>query len=180
MIRSRVRRFMNVITSYSIHYTKLYEGNPKQKNGGLYFMKKTRLAVATKWLIDIIFFSGILVCAAVPWIIKIAGNYTFVFKEYYLQMVIVFIVAGIFADLIFFELRHMFRTILREDPFVMSNVVSLKRMGVYSFIIALCTITRLFIVITSYSIHYTKLYDQLVFIKHLKELESLQNLTVCW
>jgi len=111
-------------------------------------MKKTRLAVATKWLIDIIFFSGILVCAAVPWIIKIAGNYTFVFKEYYLQMVIVFIVAGIFADLIFFELRHMFRTILREDPFVMSNVVSLKRMGVYSFIIALCTITRLFIIIT--------------------------------
>jgi len=57
--------------------------------------------------------------------------------------VIAFILSGVFAVLIFFELKCMFRTVLAGDPFVMKNVMSLKRMGYYAFAIAAITVGRL-------------------------------------
>ena len=46
------------------------------------------------------------------------------------------------------ELRKMFRTVLDEDCFVEENVVSLKRMGNYSFLISLVTLGRLTLYLT--------------------------------
>ena len=42
----------------------------------------------------------------------------------------------------------MFRSVLDDNCFIPENVVSLRRMGTYSFIIALITAGRLFLYIT--------------------------------
>ena len=58
------------------------------------------------------------------------------------------IILGILAILIIGELRKMFRTVLADDCFVRENVVSLQRMGTYSFIIAIICLLRTVLYLT--------------------------------
>ncbi len=111
-------------------------------------VSKNPLIRFTKILLDFMFFSGILVCATVPVSFWFIGDYFRVFRRFYLPFCVIFIIAGIFALLILWELRSMFRTVIGEDPFVVKNVRSLKRMGVCSFVIAACMALRLLLVIT--------------------------------
>jgi hypothetical protein len=54
--------------------------------------------------------------------------------------------AGVFTVLILYELRRMFATVIADACFVRANVVSLKRMGTYAFVIAalafICVVIR--------------------------------------
>ncbi|MBE5960187.1 MAG: DUF2975 domain-containing protein [Lachnospiraceae bacterium] len=109
---------------------------------------RSKLAIFTKSMIDVFFYFGIAVLVSVPWVIRMAGKQIPVFERYYWQMVVVFIVSGILALAIFYELRKMFNTVLKEDPFVMENVQSLKKMGFYSFLIAGVSVVRLLFAIT--------------------------------
>ena len=70
------------------------------------------------------------------------------FVEQYKEVVLVYFVLGILAVLILGELRKMFRTILAQDCFVTENVVSLQRMGTYSFIIAAMCLVRMIMYMT--------------------------------
>ncbi len=111
-------------------------------------MSRSPLVRVTKWILDIMFYGGIAVCITVPVIFKQAGKFYKVFREFYLPFCIIFMVAGVFALIILWELRSIFKTVLREDPFVRENVSSLKRMGISAFCIAVIMLTRLFFVIT--------------------------------
>lgn len=51
-------------------------------------------------------------------------------------------VLGIAALVLIRELRKIFRTVLAEDCFVPENVTSLRKMGNWSFFIALMSIVR--------------------------------------
>ena len=113
-------------------------------------MKKEHLIVFTKCLLDFMFFTGILVTITLPWIVKWLGT-IFVyapFVEQYREVVIIFSLLGILAVLIIGELRKMFRTVLSQDCFVTENVVSLQRMGTYSFIIAAMCLIRMIMYMT--------------------------------
>jgi hypothetical protein len=57
-------------------------------------------------------------------------------------------IAGVFAIIILWELRNIFKTVISTDPFVRENVGSLKRMGICSFVIAAAMLSRLIFVIT--------------------------------
>jgi hypothetical protein len=94
------------------------------------------------------FYSGIVVCITVPFTFKQVGRYYKIFQEFYLPFCIIFMIAGVFALVILWELRSIFKTVLREDPFVRENVASLKRMGISAFCIAVTMLARLFLVIT--------------------------------
>ena len=59
-------------------------------------------------------------------------------------IVIDFILSGVFAVLIIGELRRIFKTVLNGNCFIMENVKSLRKMGTYSFFIAVITCCRLF------------------------------------
>ena len=59
-----------------------------------------------------------------------------------MEIVSIYFVLGILAVLILGELRKMFRTVLKNDCFVRENVVSLQRMGTYSFVIAAVCLLR--------------------------------------
>ncbi|MDF2485187.1 MAG: hypothetical protein K0R46_1355 [Herbinix sp.] len=111
-------------------------------------MSKSPLVRFTKIVLDFMFYTGIVICITVPFLFKLVGRYYSIFREFYLPFCIIFIIAGVFALVILWELRSIFKTVFREDPFVRENVRSLKRMGVSSFCIAFAMLTRLLFVIT--------------------------------
>jgi len=107
-----------------------------------------KLIRMTKLLLDFIFFLGILVTVLLFFIIKFYGRYNTYFKENVISLTILFTVSGVFAVLVIFELRKMFKTVIADDCFITENVTSLRRMGTYSFLIALITALRLIMYIT--------------------------------
>jgi hypothetical protein len=111
-------------------------------------MKLNPLVRFTKYLLDFMFISGIIVCAGVPYIFRVAGRLYSIFSTYYVPLCIIFMIAGVFALFILWNLRKMFKTVMDENPFVRENVSSLKRMGICAFAIAFIMAIRLFIVIT--------------------------------
>ena len=102
----------------------------------------------TKGILDFMFYAGILVCLTLPVSLRFVGAYFPHYAIFYIPMLILFLISGIFAILIIWELRSMFRTVLNGDYFVKENVQSLKRMGNDSFCIAAVSAVRLLIVIT--------------------------------
>ena len=106
-------------------------------------MKGNTLTRFTKGLLDFMFFAGIAVTVTLPVSVKIYGYFNSYFEQFYIHLVILFAISGVLAELILYELRNMFRTVLANDCFVEANVKSLNRMGTYSFLIALVTAGRL-------------------------------------
>ncbi|MBR1853232.1 MAG: DUF2975 domain-containing protein [Lachnospiraceae bacterium] len=105
----------------------------------------------TKWvkyLLDFMFYSGILVTASLPFSIKWIGRYYEPVMEHYEETVIIYFVLGIAALVLIRELRKIFRTVLNKDCFVMENVVSLRKMGNWSFFIALMSVVRSIVYMT--------------------------------
>lgn len=109
---------------------------------------KDRLTVFTKGILDFMFYAGIITTVFVPFIIRFYGNYNTYFAENIWELSFIFILSGIFAVLIIYELRKMFKTVLNDDCFIMENVASLNKMGTYSFFIAVITSCRLFLYLT--------------------------------
>ena len=82
-------------------------------------MKENKIAGATKVLLDIMYFVGMVVTLTLPVSFKWYGTVINpFFGEYYIWMVLIFMTAGVFAVLILRELRKMFRTVLADDCFV--------------------------------------------------------------
>ena len=111
-------------------------------------MSKNPLVRFTKALLDFMFYSGMIVCVTVPFSFRFVGRYYQVFDQFYLPFCVIFMIAGLLALIILWELRNMFKTVIKEDPFVRENVRSLKRMGVSAFAISGMMVARLFFVIT--------------------------------
>lgn len=111
-------------------------------------MKQDKLTRYTKGLLDFMYYAGIVVTVTLPLTIWLYGKFNSYFAEFYIEMVLLFAVSGVLAVLILGELRKMFRTVLMDDCFVEENVVSLKRMGNYSFLISLVTLGRMILYVT--------------------------------
>lgn len=111
-------------------------------------MKKETIIKITKYLLDFMFFAGILVTVTLPFSIRWIGNYLSDIRDHYAEFVLIYFVLGLIAVAIIGELRKMFRTVLADDCFVMQNVVSLTRMGTYSFMIAAICLIRIILYVT--------------------------------
>lgn len=109
---------------------------------------KDRLTLFTKYLLDFMNYSGILVIVTLPFSIKLYGRFNTYFADNYYSLLVVFFLAGIFALLIVRELRKMFKSVINDDCFIRENVRSLEKMSIYSFFIAVIMACRLFIYIT--------------------------------
>lgn len=107
-----------------------------------------KLTSFTKILLDFMYYAGIVITIFVPTIIRFYGRYNSYFANNILYLSIIFIFSGAFAVLIIRELRKMFRSVLMDDCFIPENVASLKKMGTYSFCIAVITSCRLFLYLT--------------------------------
>ena len=106
------------------------------------------LTIATKYLLDFMFYAGILVTASLPISLKKIGEYLPTVIEHYEESVIIYFVLGVSACVLLRELRRIFRTVLKENCFVQENVVSLQKMGNWSFFIALMSVVRSIVYVT--------------------------------
>ena len=89
---------------------------------------KDRLTLFTKYLLDVLFYAGIVVTVTLPLGIRFYGKYDSYFGQHWLRLTILFGISGIFALILLQELRKMFKTVLNGDCFIRENVQSLKRM----------------------------------------------------
>ena len=111
-------------------------------------MKKETLIRLTKYFLDFMFFGGFVVTAALPFLLKFAGQYVEHYENHYGELVLIYFVLGIAAVVIIRELRKMFRTVLDKNCFVRENVVSLDKMCKWSFFIVLMSIVRSVVFLT--------------------------------
>ena len=109
---------------------------------------KDKLTLFTKYLLDFMFYMGIIVIITLPLTIKLYGHYNTYFAENYYSLCVIFFLSGIFAVLILRELRKMFRSVLNDDCLIRENIISLDHMSIYSFFIAVITACRLFLYLT--------------------------------
>ena len=100
------------------------------------------LTIWTKYLLDFMFYGGILVTATLPWSVRWIEKQLPYMIGHYEETVIIYFVLGVSALVLVRELRKIFRTVLAEDCFVQENVVSLRKMGNWSFFIALMSVVR--------------------------------------
>ena len=111
-------------------------------------MKKESLIKLTKYLLDVLFFGGIVVTASLPITIKMLGSLSEKLRDNYMESLIIYFVLGIAAIVILRELRKIFKTVMNKDCFVRENVVSLEKMFKWSFFIVLMSIVRCIVYIT--------------------------------
>ena len=112
-------------------------------------MKENRLISFTRYLLDIMFFSGILVVVTLPWTLNLAGRYySEEIGRQYWPMLIIFGVSGICGLIIVFQLRKMIRTVIQKNCFVDNNIKSLKIMGKVSLCISVLFLVKVFILPT--------------------------------
>jgi hypothetical protein len=107
-----------------------------------------KLIKITKLLLDFMFYSGIVVTLGVTGVIKYYGKYNEYFNKNWISLSILFVISGILALMILFELRKLVESVMLDNCFIEENVVSLNRMGNYSFLISLITALRMLIYLT--------------------------------
>ena len=111
-------------------------------------VKEDKITKITKFILDIMFYSGSLICFLLPFIFKFAGKWYPTFQTHYISMCVLFFISGILAVFIIKELRKMFQTVMNENCFIEENVKSLKKMAKYSLGISIVTSIRLWIIVT--------------------------------
>ena len=111
-------------------------------------MKKENLVKITKYLLDFMFYTGIIVTAIMPITVKMLSPFSEKLQENYIAGVIIYFVLGIAAIVILRELRRIFKTVINQDCFVKENVVSLDKMCKWSFFIVVMSIVRCIVYVT--------------------------------
>lgn len=111
-------------------------------------MKAENLTKWTKYLLDFMFYSGIVVTATLPLTMKWLGRYVEWLPRRYGEVVMIYFVLGVAALVIVRELRRLFGTVLAGSCFVRENVVSLRKMGNWSFFIVLMSVVRSIVYLT--------------------------------
>ena len=110
--------------------------------------KKWTWIMRTKYLLYLMFYSGIVVTVTLPFTVRWIGEQLPYLIRHYEETVIIYFVLGVSAEKLLWELRKIFRTVLAENCFVKENVVSLQKMGNWSFFIALMAGVRSIVYMT--------------------------------
>ena len=97
----------------------------------------------TKVLVDIMFFGGIACVAAVPFLMPVFKSYFGYRDAQVVPLAIILETSGLSSLFILWQLKAMFKTLLGGNPFTDSNVSSLRRCSVASFVIAIIYIVKL-------------------------------------
>lgn len=111
-------------------------------------MKKETIIKLTKYILDFMFFGGIVVTVTLPFSIKFLEQYIERMQGHYGEIVIIYFVLGIAAVKIIWELRKIFKTVIDKNCFVQENVMSLDKMCKWSFFIVLMSIVRSVVYVT--------------------------------
>lgn len=110
--------------------------------------RKKNLTMWTKYLLDCMFYVGIVVTVTLPFSVKKIAELLPYMVGHYEETVIIYFVLGVSAIVLLRELRKIFQTVLDENCFVRENVESLRKMGNWSFFIAVMSVVRSIVYLT--------------------------------
>ena len=80
-------------------------------------MDQKRIIIFTKYLLNFMFYSGILVAVSLPYTLKLAGKYySSDFAEHYISMLVIFFLSGVCGLLIVWRLKKMITCLLYTSP----------------------------------------------------------------
>lgn len=126
-----------IINKKILQFNKNHDILPLKKFLGGFCMKRKRiLHQFTKIVIDFMFYSGIVVCALVPFAIHKSTEYSALMQEIAWQMIAVLMISGTMSVYVLWEIRCIFKTFVNANPFTQKNVSILRRIAVASFVIA--------------------------------------------
>ena len=109
-------------------------------------MRQSRLISFTKYFLDFMFFSGILVEVSLPFSLKMLGEYYWKeMAEQYWPMLIIFGLSGICGLIIVYQLRKMICTVIGRNCFSHVNTKSLRIMETAAFVITVLFLIKLFL-----------------------------------
>lgn len=112
-------------------------------------MKENIIIIFTKYLLNFMFCTGILVLASLPYTLKLAGRYySKELSQHYISMLIIFLAAGICGLVIVYQLRKMIGTVIRRNCFSDVNTKSLRIMEAAAFLITVLFFIKLFVIPT--------------------------------
>ena len=95
-------------------------------------MREEKIIKFTKIILDIMYFSGMIVVVTLPFTLKLAGEYYSVaIAQNYYKMLVVFAASSIFGIFILGQLRKMMKTVICDDCFVWQNVKSLEIKSIF-------------------------------------------------
>ncbi|CAM3080136.1 DUF2975 domain-containing protein [Sporolactobacillus spathodeae] len=138
-----------------------------------------------KLLLDLIFIGGALIFLSLPWSVnwyeRLLPEES---NENYWFLLIFLYVTGFFALEIVFELRRIFNTLNKHDPFLIENVRSLQHMAVASFLITAGYIVKIiffnsfltiiiamvFVIAGLFSLVLSEVFHQAVMVKEENDL----------
>lgn len=104
------------------------------------------LASLVKYILYMVFAGGIAIFISLPislsWYLSMTYG-TVSDKIFYFLLGLLY-ATGLLALLIVFEIIKIFKSLDGKEPFIMSNAISLNRMGTYSFFIAFFYIFKVF------------------------------------
>jgi hypothetical protein len=120
---------------------------------------KKGLSGYVKILLDLVFVGGICIYLGLPiilkWYFSILQNHSS--DNYYFLLMFMYF-TGFFCIWIVFEICKIFKTLDRKNPFMIDNVISLKRMSLAAFIIAAAYIVKIIFYITFLTIIITMIF----------------------
>ncbi|MCL2852727.1 MAG: DUF2975 domain-containing protein [Defluviitaleaceae bacterium] len=115
----------------------------------------------TKILVDIMFFGGILVCVALPFVMPtIMESYAYA-SGGTAPSTIILVASGWCSVYILYQFKLMFKTLIGKEPFVHQNVSCFRKCGVASFLISIIYFVRLVIGFTIASAIITVIFAML-------------------
>ena len=100
------------------------------------------LSGMVKRLLDLIFLGGAAVILGLPFFVKWYADLMHEATSFWFLLPFLY-VTGLLAFLIVYEIRRIFKTLNRRNPFKMDNVNSLKRMAFASFGIAAAYVVKI-------------------------------------
>ena len=110
---------------------------------GVFMQTNSFVHRLTKILVDAMFFSGIICCAASPLIMPQLNRYLFGVKTFLSPFTPIAYSCGLCALFILWQLKAMFKTLLGGNPFIGANVSCLRKCSVASFLFAIACIVDL-------------------------------------
>lgn len=112
-------------------------------------MNQNRIVAFTKYLLNFMFYSGIIVVISLPYTLKLIGKYLFKeTAEHYIFMLVILLLSGLCSLTIVYQLKKMIRTVAERNCFVDSNTKSLRTMGKVAFLIAGIFLVKMFVLPT--------------------------------
>jgi len=98
--------------------------------------KNSLVHYLTKILVDIMFYGGILCCAAIPFFMPSLALFLGYSPDVVIPYIVILMSSGLCALFIVWQLKAMFGTLLKGNPFVEKNVGCLRRCSVASILIS--------------------------------------------